>query len=173
VPIGGARRCVGRSWPLERVRYVQKATGSTVNDVVLAMSAGALRGYLSERNALPDKPLIAMVPVSLRQAGDDCDAGGNHLGAVLCSLATDVADPIQRLQVIGESMRHGKDLYRALSDRQAIALRRRWQATTPPSPEKAAAVIRGVMRLFSTAPRPTKAAQDAHRWYVPPATRQR
>jgi WS/DGAT/MGAT family acyltransferase len=64
----------------------------------------------------------AMVPVSLRQAGDDCDAGGNHLGAVLCSLATDVADPIQRLQVIGESMRHGKDLYRALSDRQAIAL---------------------------------------------------
>jgi WS/DGAT/MGAT family acyltransferase len=122
VPIGGARRCVGRSWPLERVRYVKKATGSTVNDVVLAMSAGALRGYLSERNALPDKPLIALVPVSLRQAGDDCDAGGNHLGAVLCSLATDVADPIQRLQVIGESMRHGKDLYRALSDRQAMAL---------------------------------------------------
>ncbi|MEV0296362.1 wax ester/triacylglycerol synthase family O-acyltransferase [Nocardia sp. NPDC050710] len=121
VPVGAARRCAGRSWPLERIKQVKKATGSTVNDVVLAMSAGALRAYLSERNALPDKPLVAMVPVSLRDDHDE-ETSGNQIAALLCGLATDVADPIQRLQRISESMRRGKDLYRSLSGVQAMAL---------------------------------------------------
>jgi WS/DGAT/MGAT family acyltransferase len=122
VPIGGARRCAVRSWPLERIKQVKKATGSTVNDVVLTMSSGALRSYLLERNALPDKPLIAMVPVSLRAADDDQDANGNKIGAILCNLATDVADPIERLRVVSESMCRSKEIYNSLSSIQAMAL---------------------------------------------------
>lgn len=62
----GARRCAAQSWSLDRIKSVKQAAGVTVNDAVLAMCAGALRYYLIERNALPDRPLIAMVPVSLR-----------------------------------------------------------------------------------------------------------
>ncbi|MEU4339862.1 wax ester/triacylglycerol synthase family O-acyltransferase [Nocardia sp. NPDC023852] len=121
VPIGGARRSVVRSWSLERLQQVQKATRSTVNDIALAMSAGALRRYLIERDALPDKPLIAMVPMSLR-ADEDHETNGVKVGAVLCNLGTDVADPLDRLRVVGESMRKSKEVYRSLSSNQAMAL---------------------------------------------------
>ena len=82
----------------------------TVNDVVLAMCSGALRYYLLEQDALPDTPLIAMVPVSLRTE-DEADAGGNLVGSILCNLATDVEDPAQRLEVISESMRSNKKVF--------------------------------------------------------------
>src|SRR5271165_5806030 len=91
VRIGGARRIAAQSWPLERIKSVKEAAGVTVNDVVLAMSAGALRGYLIEQNALPDAPLVAMVPVSMRKR-DDVDGSGNAVGTVLCNLSTDVED---------------------------------------------------------------------------------
>ncbi|WP_069161320.1 WS/DGAT/MGAT family O-acyltransferase [Nocardia altamirensis] len=121
VPIGGARRTVVRSWPLERIKQVKKATGSTVNDVVLSMSSGALRAYLAERNELPDKPLIAMVPMSLRSE-DDTETNGVKVGAVLCNLGTDVADPLERLRVVTESMRKSKGVYSSLSSMQTMAL---------------------------------------------------
>ncbi|MET7770364.1 wax ester/triacylglycerol synthase family O-acyltransferase [Nocardia sp. NPDC005366] len=121
VPIGGARRVAVRSWPLERVKQVAKSTGSTINDVVLAMSAGALRGFLMEREALPDKPMIAMVPLSLRDE-DDNEPGGNKICAILCNLATDLPDPLARLEVIKGSMNRNKDVYRGLSNTQAMAL---------------------------------------------------
>ncbi|WP_159930532.1 MULTISPECIES: wax ester/triacylglycerol synthase family O-acyltransferase [Nocardia] len=120
VPIGGARRCAARSWPLDRIRQVKKMTGTTLNDVVLAMSAGALRAYLLEHVALPDKPLIAMVPVSLRRESDD--GGGNAVAALLCNLATDLPDPAARLAAISTSMHRSKEIYRALSPVQAVSL---------------------------------------------------
>jgi WS/DGAT/MGAT family acyltransferase len=120
VPIGGARRSAVRSWPLERLEQVKKATGSTLNDVVLTMSAGALRRYLIEQDALPDKPLIAMVPMSLR--AEDDETNGVKVGAVLCNLGTDIVDPLERLQVVSASMRDGKDVYRTLSCNQTMAL---------------------------------------------------
>ena len=97
VKIGGARRCAAQSWSVDRIKSVKQAAGVTVNDVVLAMCSGALRYYLLEQNALPDTPLVAMVPVSLRSE-DEADAGGNLVGAILCNLATDVDDPAQRLR---------------------------------------------------------------------------
>lgn len=121
VPIGGARRTVVRSWPLERIKQVKKATGSTINDVVLTMSSGAMRSYLAERNALPDKPLIAMVPMSLRSP-DDTETNGVKVGAVLCNLGTDIADPLDRLRVVSDSMRKSKDVYSSLSNTQTMAL---------------------------------------------------
>jgi diacylglycerol O-acyltransferase len=121
VPIGGARRVAAQSWPLERIRGVKQAAGTTVNDVVLAMCAGALRQYLLEQKALPDTPLIAMVPVSLRTEAD-VDSGGNMTGVVLCNLATDTDDPAKRLEAISISMHNNKKVFSQLPRVQALAL---------------------------------------------------
>ena len=121
VKVGGARRCAAQSWSLDRVKAVKQAAGVTVNDAVLAMCAGALRYYLIEQNALPDTPLIAMVPVSLRSEAD-ADAGGNQVGSILCNLATDAEDPAQRIQVISESMRANKKVLAELPRVQVLAL---------------------------------------------------
>ncbi|HEX3286102.1 MAG TPA: wax ester/triacylglycerol synthase family O-acyltransferase [Mycobacterium sp.] len=121
VPIGGARRVAAQSWPLERIRAIKSAAGVTVNDVVLAMCSGALRAYLIEENALPETPLVAMVPISLR-AADEQDAGGNMVGTILCNLATDTADPAKRLEAINTSMRDNKKVFSQLPRNQALAL---------------------------------------------------
>lgn len=121
VKIGGARRCAAQSWSVDRIKSVKRAAGVTLNDVVLAMCSGALRYYLLEQNALPDTPLVAMVPVSLRRE-DEADAGGNLVGAILCNLATDTDDPAERLQAVSESMRTNKQVFSQLPRVQALAL---------------------------------------------------
>jgi WS/DGAT/MGAT family acyltransferase len=121
VPIGGARRFAAQSWSLDRIKSIKRAAGVTVNDVVLAMCSGALRYYLLDEHALPDTPLIAMVPVSLRTAGE-ADAGGNMVGSILCNLATDAEDPATRLETISESMRGNKKVFAELPRLQAFAL---------------------------------------------------
>ena len=121
VKIGGARRCAAQSWSVDRIKNVKTAAGVTLNDVVLTMCSGALRYYLLEQNALPDTPLVAMVPVSLRKE-DEADAGGNLVGAILCNLATDTEDPAQRLQLVSESMRNNKKVFSQLPRFQALAL---------------------------------------------------
>ncbi|MEV0761771.1 wax ester/triacylglycerol synthase family O-acyltransferase [Nocardia sp. NPDC050435] len=120
VPVHTARHCAARSWPLDRMTSIRKATGSTVNDVLIAMISGALRRYLLGRDALPDRPLIAMVPVSLR-AGDGGDTGGNRVAAALCDIATDVADPAVRMDRVITSMRNAKAVHSALSPVQSMA----------------------------------------------------
>lgn len=119
VPIGGARRVAAQSWPIARVMAVKQAAGTTLNDVVLAMCSGALRAYLLERNALPEQPLIAMVPVSLR---DDDSRGGNQVGALLCDLGTHLEDPAQRLETVRSSMRGNKEVFTQLPKIQQLAL---------------------------------------------------
>jgi diacylglycerol O-acyltransferase / wax synthase len=121
VKIGGARRVAAQSWPLARIKKVKEASGATVNDVVLAMCAGALRLYLVEHDGLPDAPLVAMVPVNLRTESDG-DGGGNMVGTVLANLATDVEDPAERLAVISKSMRDNKEVFVQLPKTQQLAL---------------------------------------------------
>lgn len=116
-PITGARRFAAQSWPMDRVKAVGAAAGATINDVLLAMCSGALRSYLAELDALPDDPLIAMTPVSLRTGKDD--VGGNAVGALLCNLATDLSDPADRLATVRASMEEGKAMLRGLSPTQA------------------------------------------------------
>ncbi|OBH59819.1 wax ester/triacylglycerol synthase family O-acyltransferase [Mycobacterium sp. E2479] len=120
VPISGARRCAAQSWSLQRIKDVKNAAGTTVNDVILAMCAGALRAYLTDQNALPEKPLVAMVPVSLRTS--DNAAGGNAVSAVLADLATHIDDPGRRLATISTCMRNNKAVLAQLPRPQAIAL---------------------------------------------------
>ena len=103
--IGNARRFAAQSWPIARVRGVGKKLGCTINDVVLAMCSAALRRYLQEQNGLPSKPLITMMPMSLRR--DDSDSG-NQVGMVLANLGTHIADPAERLGLIKRSVAASK-----------------------------------------------------------------
>src|SRR5215472_3115876 len=93
------RRFAFRSVDLDTVKAVKKAFGVSVNDVVLAMCAGALRRWLIDHNALPDQPLVAMIPVSVR---DPASQGGlgNRVSAMLTPLPTNVTDPGLRLQIV-------------------------------------------------------------------------
>lgn len=117
--ITGARRFAAQSWSLDRIKAVSKEAGSTLNDAVLAMCSGALRRYLIEHHDLPHDSLTAMVPVSLRK---DDSAGGNAVGAVLTSLATNTENPITRLERICESMGIAKASLADLTDIQRLAL---------------------------------------------------
>jgi len=117
--ITGARRFVAQSYSLDRIHAVSKACGATVNDVVLGMCASALRRYLNDfHGGAPDKPLIGMVPVSVRPS--DAEVHGNALTAVLVNLATHVADPAKRFEVIRRSMSDAKSIVRELSFREVM-----------------------------------------------------
>ncbi|HEY1967751.1 MAG TPA: wax ester/triacylglycerol synthase family O-acyltransferase [Pseudonocardia sp.] len=109
--VDSSRRFAGDAWPIDRLRAVSKRTGTSLNDVAMAMCASALRGYLAEGDALPSRSLVAMVPVSL--AGTDA-AGtpteGNAFGAALCSLGTDLPSPMARLEHIHQQMARNKAL---------------------------------------------------------------
>jgi WS/DGAT/MGAT family acyltransferase len=122
-PITGARRFAAQSWDVDQLRKARSATGATMNDVILAMCAGSLRRYLIEQEALPNRPLVAAVPVSLaHRTGVTNREGGNSVGMVLCDLATDEADPRLRLERISGSMRRTKEQLAALNPMQILAL---------------------------------------------------
>lgn len=121
-PITGARRFAAQSWPMERLEKVRAATGATLNDVMLAMCAGALRNYLLELNALPDKALTAMVPVSLRSTGKAAPGGANSLATLMADLATDEADPGRRISRIMDSTAYGKEFLSQLSPLQNLMM---------------------------------------------------
>ncbi|OSC42540.1 WS/DGAT/MGAT family O-acyltransferase [Mycobacterium decipiens] len=118
-PITGARRFAAQSWPIERLKRAGAASGATLNDMVLAMCAGALRRYLEAADALPKRPLISAIPVSLAMRGKTSSReGGNAVGSVLCSLATDIADPRERLAAIRASMETAKEAIANMSPTQ-------------------------------------------------------
>jgi diacylglycerol O-acyltransferase len=122
--ITGSRRFAAQDWPVERMRAVGKATGTTINDVVLAMCSGAIRSYLSELDELPDSTMIAMVPVGLKakQAHEASAEGGNAVGSVMVRLATDREDPADRLEAIHRSMLDGKEALSSMTPAQIIAM---------------------------------------------------
>ncbi len=93
------RRLALRSVDLATVKSVKNAFGVSVNDVVMAMCAGALRHWLSDHDALPDSPLISMIPVSVR---DPQSKGvmGNKVSAMLAALPTHLSDPGERLEMV-------------------------------------------------------------------------
>jgi diacylglycerol O-acyltransferase len=106
VRISGSRRFAAQSYALDRIKGIGKATGATVNDITLAICSGALRRYLVARDSLPDKPLIAMVPVSVRTPDHD---GGNQVSIMLANLATHIDDPLERLRQIIDSTTMAKE----------------------------------------------------------------
>ena len=112
--ITSQRAFTGRTLPLAQAKAIAKKSGTKLNDVVMALCAGALRRYLLERRALPKEPLIAFVPVSLREAGNT--ESNNQVSGMLCSLATEIADPLERLKAIHASSTEAKALTGKLKD---------------------------------------------------------
>jgi len=109
--VDSSRRFVGDAWPIERLRKVARAAGTTTNDVAMSMCGSALGAYLAEQNALPSRSLVAMVPVSLSGTSIESTAKeGNAFGAALCPLGTELSDPLERLQKIHTQMKRFKKL---------------------------------------------------------------
>jgi diacylglycerol O-acyltransferase len=115
--ITGSRRFAAQSYPIERFKAIAKKADATLNDVVMAVCGSALRNYLISLNALPEKPLIAMVPMSMRR--DDSDQG-NQIAMILARLGTDISDPAERLYAIKRSVKESKDRIASMSLEEAI-----------------------------------------------------
>jgi diacylglycerol O-acyltransferase len=96
---------------LEDVKKVKEAFGVKVNDVLTAVISGALRRYLEDRDELPDKSLIAAVPVSVHDETADRQ-GATKVSVMFSNLASDVADPVERLRVIAEANAEAKEIHK-------------------------------------------------------------
>jgi diacylglycerol O-acyltransferase len=112
------RRVALRTVPFDVVRAVKAASGMTVNDVVLAMCAGALRRWLLAHDALPDGPLVAALPVSVRTGQGAVKGGngslGNRVSLMTSVLPTNVEDPLDRLAIVHAATKRAKEEHQAL-----------------------------------------------------------
>ncbi|HTX32628.1 MAG TPA: wax ester/triacylglycerol synthase family O-acyltransferase [Solirubrobacteraceae bacterium] len=98
---------------LEEVKAVKNAYGVTVNDVVVSICAGAVRRWLLEHDELPEDPLVAQIPVSVRREKEQ-GTFGNRILLMTAPLFTDEPDPIRRLQRTHEALVEMKERHRAL-----------------------------------------------------------
>ena len=122
--ITGSRRFAAQDWPVERLRGIGKASGTTINDVVIAMVSGAMRTYLKELDALPDQSLVAMVPVGLnaKQSQIASADGGNAVGSIMVRMGTELPDPADRLDAVHRSMKDGKEGLSSMTPMQILAM---------------------------------------------------
>jgi diacylglycerol O-acyltransferase len=114
------------SLPLHEVKAVKNALGLTVNDVVMAMCTSALRRWLVEHDALPDGPLVASIPVSVRTT-ERIGAAGNEISFMLAAMPTDVADPLERIAALQSSLGRAKRRFNGTPSR----LLHEWSALLP------------------------------------------
>ncbi|MCH2163887.1 MAG: wax ester/triacylglycerol synthase family O-acyltransferase [Marinovum sp.] len=108
------RRFAARQIPLLECKAIAKATGTKLNDVVMAVTAGALRRYLTDHRALPDAALIAFVPISMRDVGNT--SSNNQVFGMNCALATNYGDPLKRLEKIHAESQSSKALSGSVQD---------------------------------------------------------
>jgi WS/DGAT/MGAT family acyltransferase len=116
--IGRNRRLATQQFPIDRMKEIAKRRGGTLNDISVAMCAASIRRLLLELDALPDKPLVAMLPVNIRPKNDP--GGGNAVGAILATLATDIEDPVERFDTIVESTSRAKEQLEGMSHNAII-----------------------------------------------------
>ena len=112
-PISPHRRFAFGQLSLETVKALKNAVGCTVNDIVVALCAGAVREWLLERDALPDEPLVAMVPVSVR-TDEEMGTFGNRISMMIVPVPTNEADPRRRLERTHQLLRSAKERHSAL-----------------------------------------------------------
>lgn len=103
---------------LDRIKRLKRIMDCTVNDVILAICGGAIRRYLLEKDELPNKPIVAMVPVSTR--ANDNKKGGNQVSSMFLQLGTNVADPVERLLTIQRNAKRGKAYQGAIDAKTLI-----------------------------------------------------
>ncbi len=111
----GGRRTVGYAdLSLDKIKEIRRAVeGATVNDVVLAISGGALRRYLADRGELPESSLLASVPVSVHETSTK-SGGTNKVSSLFAKLGTDVADPVERLRQLAADNANAKEHHKAI-----------------------------------------------------------
>lgn len=126
------------SLPFDALKTIRTQTGASFNDVVMAVIDGALVRWMAEQGHAMDRPLLAAVPVSADENGD-IRLSGNRLSSLLTSLATDTADPLERLRRIWAAADQAKEVQRTLGP----DMLERWVQFTPPGPFGA------FMRLYS------------------------
>jgi diacylglycerol O-acyltransferase len=141
--ISAHRRVAFARLPLDRVQRVRAILGGTTNDVVLAATGGAMRSFFDRRDEVPERSLVAMVPVSVRL---DTERGalGNRITAVLVSLADRVADAGERLALISQAMRSAKDRVGTVDP----GLLTGWAETLVPAVATRLSRLAGNVRLF-------------------------
>ncbi|WP_296403559.1 wax ester/triacylglycerol synthase family O-acyltransferase [Psychrobacter sp.] len=115
--ISSSRRFIAESYDIERFKYIANNLGVSINDVVLTICSGALRSYLLSINELPDEPLIAWVPYSMRK---DRSASGNQFAFILCNLGTHLENPLSRLKLVHNSMNDGKLRFGRMTQAEVI-----------------------------------------------------
>jgi WS/DGAT/MGAT family acyltransferase len=114
-----SRRTVAfTSVPLDQTRRIAKDLDASVNDVVLATCGGALRHYLLARGALPERSLLAAVPVSVRDGGGPA---ANLVSLMVVTLGTDVEDRRDRVKVVHQHARASRGLHEAFGDQRLMA----------------------------------------------------
>lgn len=118
-PTGRNRRFATQQYSLDELRAIARAAGGTLNDVVMAICGAGLRQFLLEQEALPAKPLIAFMPVNLREEGSE--GGGNKVGALLASMGTHLADPKKQLEAVIRSTRSAKGQMKGMDQTSALA----------------------------------------------------
>ena len=112
-PITSHRRFAFRSVPLDAIKAIKTSLGATVNDVVMAVCAGGLRTWLERHDALPDAPLVAMVPVSIR-TGAETEKWTNRVSAIFAALPTNEPDTVARVTKVHDAMADAKQLFDAV-----------------------------------------------------------
>ncbi|WP_180058140.1 wax ester/triacylglycerol synthase family O-acyltransferase [Acinetobacter sp. YH12227] len=115
--VSSSRRFAAQSFEFSRLSHIAKSLGVTINDIVLAICSGALREYLLVHNALPKKPLIAMVPASVRS--DDSDMS-NRITMILANLGTHKEDPLERLKIVRRSVLNAKERFKRMNSNQIL-----------------------------------------------------
>ena len=113
------RRFATQQYEFARLKTLGSQHGATINDVALAIIGGGLRKFLAELDELPDRSLIAFIPVNVRPKDDA--GGGNAVGAVLAPMGTDIADPIERLKSINTATRAAKAQLQTMSTAAILA----------------------------------------------------
>ncbi len=112
-PISSHRRVAFDTLSLTDVKAIKNASGATVNDVIVTICAGALRRWLQTQSELPDEPLVAMIPVSVRTA-EQFGTYGNRVSTMAVGIPTHLDDPLERLTFAHETLRGAKEHHRAV-----------------------------------------------------------
>jgi len=126
-PVTAHRRVAFGSLPLEEIKAVRRTLGVSVNDVVMALCASALRRWLIDHDALPDRPLVAAVPVSIRETEDG--SHGNQISAMFTPVPTHLPGPRERIEAVRNTMDTAKQRLGATPDEWLAQL----TAAVPPA----------------------------------------
>jgi len=115
--VSSSRRFAAQSFEFSRLTHIAQSLNVTINDIILAVCSGALREYLISQKALPHKPLIAMVPASIR---DDDSEVSNRITMILANLGTHKEDPLERLQIVRRSVLKAKQRFKRMTPNQIL-----------------------------------------------------